>query len=215
MTRARRLPLAALVSTALLALAAGGCGSTPKTQFYTLGAGLAAPATVPAQAGYRVAVGPVTVPDVVDRPQLVVRLAPNRVELLEQHRWAEPLKSAIPRVIAADLTRLLGAEVSTESRRTDAEYHVRIEIGTFESLPGESVALDALWSVRHRAAGATRSGRTALRVAADGPGYEALAAAHANALAQVSRDIATAIQFVEAQSRRGEAAMVGGGGAKE
>ena len=215
MTRAPRLPLAALVTAALSMLAAAGCGSTPKTQFYTLGAGLAAPPTAPPQAGYRVAVGPVTVPDIVDRPQLVVRLAPNRVELLEQHRWAEPLKSEIPRVIAADLTRLLGAEVSTEARRMDAEYHVRIEIGTFESLPGETVALDALWSVRHRAAGATRSGRTALRVATDGAGYEALAAAHARALAQLSRDLAAAIQLVEAQARRGGAASVGGGGVKE
>ena len=199
MTRAPRLSLAVLVTAALSMLAATGCGSTPKTQFYTLGAGLAAPATVPAQAGYRVAVGPVTVPDVVDRPQLVVRLAPNRVELLEQHRWAEPLKNEIPRVIAADLTRLLGAEVSTESRDLNAEYHVRIEIGSFESLPGEGVALDALWSVRPRAAGAARSGRTALRVAADGPGYEALAAAHASALARLSRDIAAAIRLAEGQ----------------
>jgi uncharacterized lipoprotein YmbA len=78
----------------------------------------------------------------------VVRLAANRVELLQQHRWAEPLKSEIPRVVAADLTRLLGAEVSTESRRIDAVYHVRIEFGSFESLPGEGVALDALRSVR-------------------------------------------------------------------
>lgn len=215
MTRAPRLSLAAFVSAALLVLAAGGCGSTPKTQFYTLGAGLAAPPTAPPQAGYRVAVGPVTVPDIVDRPQLVVRLAPNRVELLEQHRWAEPLKSAIPRVIAADLTRLLGAEVSTESRRMDAEYHVRIEIGTFESLPGEAVALDALWSVRPRAAGATRSGRTALRVATDGPGYEALAAAHAGALAQLSRDVAAAIRLAVVQERRSESEGVPSGGVKE
>ena len=200
MTRAPRLPFAALVTATLLLLAAGGCGSTPKTQFYTLGSGLAAPETVPAQAGYRVAVGPVTVPDVVDRPQLVVRLVPNRVELLEQHRWAEPLKSEIPRVIAADLTRLLGAEVSAESRGMDAEYHVRIEIGSFESLPGDGVALDALWSVRPRAAGAGSTGRTALRVAAEGPGYEALAAAHANALAQLSRDIAAAIRLAAAQA---------------
>jgi uncharacterized lipoprotein YmbA len=153
LTRAPRLSFAALVSAALLVLAAHGCGSTPKTQFYTLGPGLAAPASLSPQAGYRVEVGPVTVPDVVDRPQLVVRLAANRVELLQQHRWAEPLKSEIPRVVAADLTRLLGAKVSTESRRIDAVYHVRIEIGSFESLPSEGVALDALRSVRHRTAG--------------------------------------------------------------
>ena len=39
-------------------------------------------------------VAPVTLPEAVDRPQLVVRVTPNRVAILDGHRWAEPLAGA-------------------------------------------------------------------------------------------------------------------------
>jgi hypothetical protein len=53
-----------------LLFALAGCGRSPKKRFYTLGAG-AAPARVEASASYSIAVGPVTIPAIVDRPQLV------------------------------------------------------------------------------------------------------------------------------------------------
>src|SRR5512137_88877 len=94
-----------LISSLCLAAALlTGCAS-PRTNFYTLNVAAAPDATAPAMEA--VAVGPVSLPALLDRPQLVVRTAPNRVEFLETHRWAEPLKSELPRVIAADLTRLL------------------------------------------------------------------------------------------------------------
>ncbi|MBS1138077.1 MAG: hypothetical protein H6R11_2031, partial [Proteobacteria bacterium] len=98
-----------IAMAALCVAAAAGCGSTPKAHFYTLSAvPAAAGATAPsATAGYGVAVGPITVPEAVDRPQIVVRLSPSQVEISELHRWAAPLKSEIPRVIAEHLTRLL------------------------------------------------------------------------------------------------------------
>jgi len=87
-----------IAMAALCVAAAAGCGSTPKAHFYTLSAvPAAAGATAPsATAGYGVAVGPITVPEAVDRPQIVVRLSPSQVEISELHRWAAPLKSEIP-----------------------------------------------------------------------------------------------------------------------
>ncbi len=102
----RRHVRIALVS--VLATLLAGCGSSPTANFYTLSAG-AAPAP-PTATTYRIAVGPVTVPEVVDRPQIVVRVGANRVTIAELHRWAEPLKSEIPRVIAENLAQLLGTK---------------------------------------------------------------------------------------------------------
>ena len=70
-----------------------GCASTPQSHFYTL-----SPASKPAAAAaasYSISVGPVTVPAAVDRPQIVVRVGPNQVDIDEFNRWASPLQSDI------------------------------------------------------------------------------------------------------------------------
>ena len=51
-------------------------------------------------------VGPVTVPELVDRPQMVTRVSDNEVAVNEFARWGESLKSNIPRVIASNLVKL-------------------------------------------------------------------------------------------------------------
>jgi len=88
-----------VASAALLALLAG-CGSAPKEQFYTLAD--PAPKTTGSLSGleYGVAIGPVYVPDSVDRPQFVLRTPGAEVRIAEQVRWAEPLKEGIARAVA-------------------------------------------------------------------------------------------------------------------
>jgi uncharacterized lipoprotein YmbA len=71
------------------------CSSTPPVKYYTLN-------TLPemlqdvseAVSGDHVAVGlePVTFPKFLNRPQIVIRQSPNRVEVSEFHRWASPLQ---------------------------------------------------------------------------------------------------------------------------
>ena len=92
---------------ALLLLSA--CGSPPRERFYTLDA---PEPPVAADGAPSISVGPVSIPELVDRPQLVVRVRPNEVVLTEQERWAEPLRGAITRVVAANLAAALGARVA-------------------------------------------------------------------------------------------------------
>src|SRR4051794_33515633 len=96
------------ISAVLVAGAIAGCGSaSPPASFYTLDAtSPAAPGTV-AAAAYSIVVGPVTVPDMADRPQMVLRTKPNQVEIAELARWAEPLRDAIPRVVAVGMQKRL------------------------------------------------------------------------------------------------------------
>lgn len=142
-----------------------------------------------------IAVTAARVPEMYDRPQLVVRASDNRVRLLEQERWAEPLKSAIPRVVAADLGRLLGTARTTaypaaESR--DTGYRVTLDVQRFDATPGQGADLDIAWRVHGLPDGPAREGRTTAHEAAGGE-YEALVAAQSRALATVSRDVAQAI----------------------
>jgi uncharacterized lipoprotein YmbA len=185
-----RSVLAAVAAGLVLALATG-CASTP-TRYYTLAA-LAepAPAARPAS-GLSVAVGPVSIPALVDRPQLVLSIDANQVQVDEFSRWAAPLADEITRVTVLNLTQLLGgAEVgpSTGGAVTNAVVKVRIDIVGFEARPGEAVLIDARWSLRR--GDSTRQGRSVLREPSRGDGVDALAAAYSRALARLAADIAT------------------------
>jgi uncharacterized protein len=185
----------------LLILFSLGCSRSPRVNFYTLApvAGLAAAAVdrpVPV-----VSVGPVTLPEVVDRPQLVERIAANRVEILELQRWAEPLKSEIPRLLAADLGMQLGSSRVTSYRQltgADADYRVLLDIVRFESGPDAQVTVEAIWTIRGLALKVPKTGHSLVRVRPEGAGYDALVAAYSRALATLSADLAGAIRAGDA-----------------
>ena len=138
-----------------------------------------------------------SVPAVVDRPQIVVRTGPNQVRLEEFNRWASPLQNNISRVVAENLVAMLGTPRVTLSPQTlsaDADYRAAIEVQSFESVPGDVAVLDALWTVRRTKDGKSETGRTTARETMQEKSYEALAAAHSRALARLSRDIADAVR---------------------
>lgn len=175
-----------------------GCGSSPRETFYTLSAGASSETAAAAatKSAPSVAVGPVTLPEVVDRPQFVVHLAANRVAILEQQRWAEPLKSAIPRVIGENLGHLLGtSKVSSYPQVPvgEPDFRVHVDIQRFETAPGGPVTVDTNWTVR-RGTDEPRAGQSLVRESAGGESYEAVAGAFSRALLTVSHAIAEAIR---------------------
>ena len=191
-----RRSITVLTTLCLALLLLSGC-SSPRVTFYTLNARATAEATAPSPPIDPVAIGPVTLPDRLDRPQLVIRTSANRVEILETHRWAESLKSEIPRIIAADLDLLLKptrVSVYPQNAGQDASYRILVDIQRFEMTAGEGVALDALWSVRRSDGGAATSGRSVVSEPVGAAGYDALVAAQSRALASVSRDLAHALR---------------------
>jgi hypothetical protein len=200
-TRTHLARPAVLASLAFLAAVLAGCGSSPQVHFYTLSSS-AAPAGGEAKSAAAIpsiGLGPITLPDVVDRPQLVLRTSTNQVVIAEEHRWAEPLKSEIPRVIAGNLSQLLGVKQVwsyPQSAAETAEIRVLVDVQRFDSASGEAVTIDASWTVQ-RKSGEPAAGRSLVREAANGSGHEALAAAHSRALATVSRDIADAIRATD------------------
>jgi uncharacterized protein len=175
----------------------GGC-STPQAKLYTLSpAAGAAPQTSVAVAKFGVSVGPVSIPPVVDRPQIVVDKGANQVGLDEFNRWAAPLQGNIAQVVATDLSAQLGKLTVTANVAADAEFRVAIDVQAFESTPGDAAVLRAVWTVRRSVDGLTHSGSVDIREPCQGSGYSALAAAHSRALDHLSADVAKAIQSYE------------------
>ena len=171
----------------LLLVTLTACSSPPRERFYTLDV----PETpVAADGAPSITVGPVSIPELVDRPQFVVRVGSNQVAITEQARWAEPLRGAIARVVAANLAAALGARVVGQ-RNGDADYRVTLDVQRFES--GDEALIDAAWTVVPRN-GERRSGRSVAREKPQRKEYDALVAAHSAALAAISREIAEAIR---------------------
>jgi uncharacterized lipoprotein YmbA len=192
---ARRSARVALAAT-LLFLSACSLGTSPPERFFTLASEPASAAPANANtAAYLVVVGPVTIPEIVDRPQLVTSAGANRVEIAEQARWAAPLKSEIPRVIADHLARQLeGARTATSDERGAGapDYRVIVDVQRFDSSPA-GATIQASWAIRMKEGVAPLTGRSVVAEPA-GAGFDALVAAHSRALARVSSEIADAIR---------------------
>jgi uncharacterized protein len=185
--------IAQLIAIALLATAATACSTAP-SRFYSLTSTATADGTPPVNT--TVMVGPVTIPASVDQPQFVVQVAANRVQVDEFNRWIAPLNDSIARAVAGDLVVLLGTEQVASGPMANfiPDYRVTIDVQRFESIQGNAAIVEAVWTVHKTVGGATRTGRTVAREPVQGQSYDALAAAHSQAMAKLSSDIAAAIR---------------------
>ena len=198
-----RLSPASLILAALT-LAVAGCSSTPATRFYSLASiAPAAPESPrPAGQGLAVAVGTVTLPAYLDRPQMVTRPGVYAVDLAEFDRWSEPLQDMVPRVIAENLSVLLGSDqvyLSPRRRLPGLTHQIDIAIDRFDLDDQDRVVLAARWDLVERSRDEVVSSRriTITEPAAD-RSYDTIAAAMSKALALLSRDIADGLQAAAA-----------------
>ncbi len=197
-TSVRARGVAILLSTIL-----SGCASSPPSQFYTLTPESfgSSDAVSGVSFAHSVAVGPVSLPERVDRPQFVVRQGANQIVVLETRRWAEPLNSGIAEAVAGYLSHNLhGARVTpmTQSVAEEAEFDVSLDVQRFEMIVGEAAVIDMIWTIKRRDGGAkpivgSSRERESAKPAADtaDDAYAALVAAQGRALVSISSAIAT------------------------
>ena len=185
-----RIPhaLLALFAAALL----HGCGSSAKTYYYTLQTGtISEPTAKPKRDS--IAITALSLPEIVDRPQLVLRSGDTQVLISDNHLWGQPLKSEITRNLAAHLAQETGAArvlLSGQAGYDDAETKIAIDILRFDSVSGSEATIEASWSVRRKSVSQPVSGHALVKETVNAAGYDALVAAHGRALARLSRDIA-------------------------
>lgn len=179
----------------LMALTVSGClGSGRPIEFYTL-APLSSPAAGTSGASATiVAVYPAVIPAALDRPQIVTRTDDNQVVLSEFNRWGGSLKEEISRVLVENLGILLAdrrVSVMSDGMAPDAAYLVSVRFNRFDGRLGESVQLNAAWTVRDQRQKKTLAVKNSiLEEKVAGPGYAELVAAESRALGALSREIA-------------------------
>lgn len=182
-----------------------GCAASPPVIYYTLAPMSDRKAPIDStgsQAAMSIGVGPVSLPDVLDRPQIVTRPHPHRVDIAEFHRWGGSLKESLPRVLAENVAVCLGQEqvVVFPWRGGDRpDYRVSVDILRFDGRLGDSVELVAVWTVRPKKDDAPPViDRAVIRMPVSGKDYEAFVDAQSRALAALAESIATAIADLKA-----------------
>ena len=181
-----------------------GCATTTPSRFYTLTPMKgpdASTGVIHVEEGAILALGPVRLPEYLDRPQIATRSEGNEIRLHETERWAGSLQEDVSRVLLENLSALLaGKRVNvvrwTSAMQTMAPFRNRmaIEILRFEGSVGGTVVLKARYALLGPdGKKVIAAGESTVREPAGGSDYDSLVAAMSRALAAFSREIAAAV----------------------
>jgi len=170
---------------------------SPPAQYYTLNP-MQRPQTLPDfKSRFTVSVGPFILPDSLKRPQIATRTGDNQVNFSEFHKWAGPLKDDAKRILAENLGILLaeeGATVSTDELLIETDWRVVVNFNRFDGMPGETVCLNAVWTLKdQKAQKIVAMTQSLFTEKVPGPGYPDMVSAQSRTLAALSREIAAEI----------------------
>ena len=192
----------------LMALLAG-CATTKPTNFYTLSRTTEPEVAKLPATGLVIGLGPLTIPQYLDRPDIVTREGANQMRLAEFDKWAESLEPLLTRIMAEDLYSLLDAsDVIPIPQRGDVALDrvVEVDINRFDADASGQVVLDARWRI-YKGDNETllASGRSMITEQSPPvPDYDGIVAAMSRALGRASKEIAQAISAPpQAPARRG------------
>ncbi len=146
----------------VIAMALAGCTAVAQTilaprpdltKFYLLTptADTAAPAAVQSVGGdFAIGLGPIKLPPYLDRPEVVTRPAPNRLELSKDARWGESLQNGFTSVMARDLAAAVGTRrviVFPWYNTVHIDFQIQIDVYRFETDGQGNAQLSAKWTI--------------------------------------------------------------------
>jgi uncharacterized protein len=176
---------------AILLLA--GCGVGTRS-FYVL----TSDGPAPSGDGVGIGVGPVSLAEYIDRPNIVIAEAPNQLGVAENHRWSGDLSEGIARVTATNLGRRMNTgNVQTYPWRNDGEisYQVTLDIRQLHGGDDGYAVIEAGWRAYSLPDRRLKASRTFVdREALEADGYQPLVAAQSRLLARLADDIARGLK---------------------
>lgn len=178
-----------------LLLAVTACGTTPPAQHYRLSAQGSLPTSA---AGPALGVGPVSIPQYLDRDGIVRSDGANSLQIASSERWAEPLDQGITRVLSLNLAGLLQTQ-NIQSfpwhprRHPDFGVKLRVLAMDADASRANLVAEWLLYSVEADQALERRLAEYSRPLSGAGAGAGEIAAAYSELLFQLSQDIAGAL----------------------
>ena len=120
-------------------------------QFYMLEA---SPAITPVSGlakTTQIGLGPIHMPEYLNRPQMVIAVGEHQYRLDDDKRWAEHLEQNVSRVLTQQLAGLLGVDQVLRypwAQRQVIDYQLVLDILSFHHTAGKGVELKAQWQLR-------------------------------------------------------------------
>lgn len=176
-----------------------GCASSEPARFYVLNAQATAGRPIP-MGDWEVAIGigPITIPEHLDRPQIVTRTSSNELNLAEFYQWAGPLQDNVTQVLAENLSAMIPTQqihIYPWRRATAIDYQITMEITRFDRQEGGDSVLNTRWRLLEgdgKTEIMTRA--STFRAQPNGDDYSATVAAMNETLDAFSREVAEAIK---------------------
>jgi uncharacterized lipoprotein YmbA len=191
--------LAVLYLTAVALSALTGCAAAPPSRFYVLSPVAGDAGAHPAESAPAIGVGPVELPDYLDRPQIALRSGPYELRYNETRRWAEDLRDNVTSVLAENLSRLVPTNQVVRfpwGRLTRVDFQVVAQISRFDADESGTVVLSANWKLyRGEGRDVIAEKKSVLSETFRGTDYTEIVAAQSRALDAFSREIAAAIRM--------------------
>ena len=194
------------LGTVVLTLLLSGCirDSRP-VQFYMLNADSGVADTVRVSAasqGPVIGLGPIRIPEYLNRPQMIVAIADNQYRLSEDHRWAEPLDQNISLALFKALPRQLGTDRIVRfpwSQRQVIDYQVGIDILEFNVDANGQNRLIAQWFVKRKDK-PTIDKRSVYQSPASTTDHAVMVKAQSQCLTKLGQEIAGTLRQLMAES---------------
>lgn len=146
-----------LVILIILIMVIFGCGTTKPSRLYLLRATLFSSEQKNFKNDTRspktILIGPILIPEYLDRPQMVLPVTRNELEILEHHRWAEPLDENIMQVLAENLEQLLTSnKIFPFNEFTAANFTNQLKVGItrFGIEENKTAVLKGSWALYDR-----------------------------------------------------------------
>jgi uncharacterized lipoprotein YmbA len=183
-----------------------GCASSPPSRFYILSS-LKSPApakpAVSAAPAVVVAVGPVVIPDYLDKPEIVTRFGRNELKVNEFHRWAGDLESILSRTVIENLSVLLPADRFSVVRWSPGmqgtlpiTYRLTMDVLRFDVTPGDAAFFESGWMVYGKEKEPLLIRKSFITVPVKGTEYNEMVADMSTAVADFSREISDVINLM-------------------
>ena len=177
--------------------------ATPSSNFYTLESQSLPFATANTAIAKKrlIGIGPLSLPALVERRQIVTRTENNGIQIAEFDLWAAPLKDNVLAVLSKNVATLQPNAIVRAypwNAFGDVDYRVIVDISRFDTQLGKSANLEASWAImEEKNHTIVSNGQANIKQPLNDANYNSAAQALSQLLSKLSQQIAMALVQVQ------------------
>jgi uncharacterized protein len=171
------------------------CASSRPDHFYILSA--QPPAAQPASASTTPVALKVTLPSLVDRPEMILNTSADGVAVLEHERWGAPLADLVVQTLGQDIERrrsdlVVGGQGA--GRLSGVPIKIIVDVVQMTARQGDRVSIETHWRIVDARKPSDLAGNEVFSAPLGQDGYGAIAQALSDCLGHLADRLITQIQ---------------------